>query len=403
MNRGDYDVIVQGGGMVGLATALACADAGARVAVLERRPPEPWRGGAVRERVSAVNLASERLLAHLGVWPAVLAERAGRFEAIEAEDAASGARVRFDAADAGLAHLGHIVENELVRARLADACARFGVAVLAPAAVEDWQAGPDGLRLRLGDGRRLEGRLLVGADGAASAVRTAAGIPVRRSGYGQGAVVATVTTGAPHGHVARQRFLDGGPLAFLPLQDGRCSIVWSLPGEEAGITASLSDSAFCSVLEHAAGDLVGGIVEAGSRVSFPLRRLHAERYIGERLALVGDAAHVIHPLAGQGANLGFRDAAVLGGCVGDALAGGRDPGGRGALRRYERARRGGNVSTQLVMDAFHEAFTRDDPLLVRLRGTGFGAVSRLSPVRRRLILAATGLAGELPGSMRGAA
>ncbi|MCS4502950.1 2-octaprenylphenol hydroxylase [wastewater metagenome] len=400
MRRDEYDLLVQGGGMIGLATALAAADGGARVALLDREPPRPWQGGEVRQRVSALNLASERLLTGLGVWPEILAERAGRFEAIHAEDAASEARVRFEAADAGLAHLGHIVENELVCAMLAARAPQAGVSRLAPGAIAEWTPEAEGLDVRLEDGRRLRTRLLVGADGAGSAVRTRAGIHARVAPYGQEAVVANVTTGARHGHAARQRFLEGGPLAFLPLADGRCSIVWSLPADEAEVTAGLSDAAFTTLLDEAGGSLVGGIESVGPRARFPLRRLHAERYIDERVALVGDAAHVIHPLAGQGANLGFRDAATLAEGVVTALAAGRDPGGRGLLRRYERARRGDNHAMQLAMDAFHAAFTRHDPLLVRLRGAGFGTADRVPPLRRAFMRAATGLAGELPALMR---
>ncbi len=400
MKGSRYDIVIQGAGMVGLTLAVAVARSGARTALVDRVPAQQWRGGEVRQRVSALNVASERWLRRLGVWDAITGVRAGRFEAVSAEDGEGGARVRFEAADVGEPHLGHIVENELVCAMLDRAAEQAGVERFAPAAVEDWRSVGQALELGLSDGRRLATRLLVGADGASSSIREQAGIRVRRAGYGQEAVVATVTTGAPHGGVARQRFLRGGPVAFLPLADGRCSIVWSLPKSEAETVTSLGDEAFIAMLADAAGDLVGGIEGSGPRARFPLARLHAERYIGERLALVGDAAHVIHPLAGQGANLGLRDAATLADEVYAAVDRGDDPGGVARLRRFERSRRGDNLLMQFAMDAFHEAFTRHDPALVAVRGAGFRLTERLAPVRRRFMRQAMGLTGELPVAMR---
>jgi len=394
MSRQHTDIAIQGAGMVGLFAALRLARAGLAVTVLDAERPPVWRGrgGEYRTRVSALNRHTEGLLAEDGVWAAIAGARVSPFRAIVAEDAAGGGRVAFDAAEVGEPHLGHIVENDLVRAMLARACREAGVRFAIPGGVQRWQAGDEVLELDLGEGRRLQAGLLVGADGAGSVIREQAGIGVRGRGYGQRAVVAAVETGLAHEETARQRFLAGGPVAFLPLADGRCSIVWSLPEAEAEAVLALEDGPFLEVLNAAAGSLVGDVTASGPRAGFPLRRLHAERYIGERVALLGDAAHVIHPLAGQGANLGFRDAETLAAEVAAAHGRGRDPGGTGTLRRFERARRGDNLAVQAAMEAFHEAFTRGEQPLVALRSLGFNLTNRLPPLKHAFMRIAMGRA-----------
>lgn len=342
--------------------------------------------------MSALNRHTEALLAGDGVWAAIAGARVSPFRAISVEDAAGGGRVHFDAAEVGEPHLGHIVENDLARAMLARACREAGVHFGIPGAVRGWQSGDDALELDLGEGRRLQAGLLVGADGAGSAVREQAGIGVSARGYGQRAVVAAVETAAAHHETARQRFLAGGPVAFLPLADGRSSIVWSLPEAEAEAVLALDDEPFLEVLNAAAGSLVGGVTGSGPRAAFPLQRLHAGRYIAERVALVGDAAHVIHPLAGQGANLGFRDAETLATEVAAARERGRDPGGTATLRRFERARRGDNLAVQAAMEAFHAVFTRGEAPVVALRSLGFNLTDRLPPLKHAFMRIAMGRA-----------
>ncbi|MBA1148489.1 FAD-dependent monooxygenase, partial [Ectothiorhodospiraceae bacterium WFHF3C12] len=239
-----------------------------------------------------------------------------------------------------------------------------------------------------------------GADGAASTVRDLAGIDISTHDYGQLGVVATVATELAHGRVARQRFLPGGPVAFLPLADGRCSIVWSQPADEAPERLDLSEEAFRDALTAASGRFLGAVTDCGERAAFPLRRQHAARYVGDRVALVGDAAHVIHPLAGQGANLGFLDAAALVECLSAAREAGRDPGGAAVLRRYERWRKGDNLLMQNAMDGFHQLFGRTDAATVGLRSLGLSVADRLLPLKQRFMAHAMGERGDLPALAR---
>ncbi|MCH8504284.1 MAG: UbiH/UbiF/VisC/COQ6 family ubiquinone biosynthesis hydroxylase [Ectothiorhodospiraceae bacterium] len=392
-----FDIVINGGGMVGLALALALRPSGLRVAVVEARGAADWSAGRMDNRVSSLTLASQRMLQRLGVWSTLASARVSPFEAIHAWDAGGG-RVRFHAGELGEPWLGHIVENGLLQQTLfAVASADDRLTVLAPATIA--AASPDDagqVQLRLEDGRRLSTRLLVGADGARSAVRDWAGIGVRRHGYGQQGLVATVRFAQAHGLVARQRFLPGGPLALLPLADGRCSIVWSQPDDEAANRLAMDDAAFHRQLEAAAGEVLGVVQQSESRAGFPLRALHAERYVSPGFALVGDAAHVIHPLAGQGVNLGFLDAAALAQLIGEAAAAGRDPVGLATLRRYERWRRGDNALMQTTMDGFHWLFSNRDPLRRMARNIGFELTDRLPPIKRRLMAHAVSLRGDLP-------
>lgn len=386
------DVAIQGAGMAGLALAVALARAGHRVAIVAMSRPQPWRGGDYSRRVVALNRGSEAFLDHLGVWRDIASARARPVRAIEARDAIGGGRVRFEAADVGDTHLAHIVENELVVDRLAAVATGLGVEWLAGAGITRLETRDTTLALRLEDGRRVEASLLVGADGADSPVRALAGIDVSERSYGQRGLVTAIRTETPHGGWARQRFLATGPLALLPLADGRCSVVWSLPEREADALAGSTPEALAEALDVASDGWLGGVLSADPAVVFPLRRLRARSYIGVRTALVGDAAHVIHPLAGQGINLGLRDVAALARYINDRRR--RDPGSRAVLRRYERARRGDNAMTQNVMDLFHVAFTRSEPLLVSARSAGFDLTDRL-PVLRRLFMArAMGAARE---------
>ncbi|SEP15786.1 UbiH/UbiF/VisC/COQ6 family ubiquinone biosynthesis hydroxylase [Aquisalimonas asiatica] len=391
------DVIIIGGGMVGLTLAAGLADTGFTVAVVEARQPPPWDEAHTSNRVSAITHTSRRILDRLGAWDAIVGRRASPFEAIRAWDAAGHPGVTFHAADRGEAWLGHIVENTLIQDALREAVGRrAGVALYCPVAVDDLHTGDDAVTVRLEDGRRLRGGLLVGADGASSMVREHAGIPVRERDYGQRGIVATITTEQHHGAVARQRFLPEGPLALLPLVDGRCSIVWSAENARATELQALSDKEFNTAMTAASEAVLGQVTASVDRAAFPLRRLHAESYVAPRVALVGDAAHVIHPLAGQGVNLGFLDAAALVDVMAAARERGRDPAGYGVLRRYARWRRGDNLLMQSAMDGFHWLFSNDDPWRSLLRNAGLGVTDRLSPAKALFVDQAVGHRGDLP-------
>ncbi len=400
MAERQFDVIINGGGMVGLAFVLALRGSGLRVALVESRLPTPWRAEQMQNRVSSLTLASQRLLERLGVWPGLASARISPFEAIHAWDAGGG--VRFHARDLGEAWLGHIVENGLIQQILFEAVqANTETSVFAPASIEQVNRDDAGaLTVRLEDGRRLGARLLVGADGARSLVRDWAGIGVRQRAYGQRGVVATVRAEHHHDLVARQRFLAGGPLALLPLADGRCSIVWSMPEDEAEATLDMDEPAFHAALSNASEGVLGEVLESESRAAFPLRAMHAERYVAPGFALVGDAAHVIHPLAGQGVNLGFLDAASLAEVLCQAVRRGRDPGALATLRRYERWRRGDNQLMQSAMDGFHWLFSNRDPVRGLARNLGFALTDRAGPVKRRIMEHAVGLRGDLPALAR---
>jgi 2-octaprenylphenol hydroxylase len=248
----------------------------------------------------------------------------------------------------------------------------------------------------LEDGREIQARLLVAADGANSRVRGLAGIPVRGWGYDQNAVVATVRPERPNRDTAWQRFMPSGPLAFLPINDGRCSIVWSTSPEQAQQLLALEPEAFCEALGGASDYVLGEILETGPRASFPLRLQHATHYVQPGLALVGDAAHAIHPLAGQGVNLGFLDAATLAEVLTEARRASRDIGSHGVLRRYERTRKGDNLMMLAAMDGFKRLFGNDLAPLRLLRNLGLRLTDSADPVKQLIMRRALGMLGEQP-------
>lgn len=385
------DVVLVGGGMVGAATALALHRAGLRTALVEAREPAPWSADdEVDLRVVALAPSSAALLRELDVWNALCASRVSAYRGMHVWDAESGARMDFDAASEGRAELGWIVENRLIQHVLWQALDTAGVRRVCPATVAGYTAHDDHARLDLEDGTALEARLVVAADGAHSALREQAGIEVRGRDYAQRAVVAHVTTERPHQGAAWQRFLPGGPLAFLPLADGRSSVVWSLPEARAREVQSLDDDAFCAALGAALDFRLGRVRSTTARAGFPLRLQLARRYHGERLVLLGDAAHVVHPLAGQGVNLGLRDAAELRDALSDAVQRGSDPGAEYVLRRYARRRRSADTLDAHAFDALARLFDRTEAPLVALRGLGLRAVNRLRPLKRAFAQHAAG-------------
>lgn len=401
-----YDVAVIGGGLAGLAAAAALGREGVRVAVVEARPqspaPDPERDFDVR--VSTVTPVSCRILNNLGAWGRLPAERRQSFESMRVWDRAGFGEVCFDAAMAGLPNLGHVVENRQLLAALEAACAALEtVRWYRPAALEAIEFGGEWAVIHTGRAR-LEARLVVAADGAGSRTRELAGIPVRIHDYAQDALVATVRTQGRNLHaglpVAWQRFLPTGPIAFLPMPGGWSSVVWStLPGEAAALE-SMSGEKFARELERAMENRLGRVEEVRGRARFALSRVQVSGYVAPRMGLIGDAAHTIHPLAGQGVNLGFLDAAALAEVVSAQLARGRDPGLVGNLRAYERARRSHNEMVADAMGAFHHVFTSGFPPLGWLRNTGFALTNRSAALKQLFVAYASGLAGELPSLAR---
>jgi 2-octaprenylphenol hydroxylase len=398
-----YDMVIAGGSMVGATLANALAASGLRIAVVEASSETGVQPGAEYDlRVSAVTEASRRLFETLEVWPAMVARRVSPFREMEVWDAAGSGRIHFDGADIGVDALGYIVENRVIQAALIERLERFDdIDLIRPGSVEHFVPGADHVEVELDNGTALHGRLLVGADGARSRVRTEAGIPVRGWDYEQTAVVATVKTERPHHETAWQRFLPTGPLAFLPLRDGYCSIVWSTDPAQAQVLLELDDAGFCQQLSQAFDGALGAVLSTSRRAGFPLRLQHARSYVASRLALVGDAAHTIHPLAGQGVNLGLLDAAALAEVVYDSWRRGRDPGEFMVLRRYERWRKGDNLAMMSVMDGFKRLFGARGAALRQVRNLGLSLVDHVAPVKQSIMRRAMGTVGDLPRLARG--
>ena len=379
------DVAVVGGGMVGTAAALALARAGFSTALLEARAPAAWDADAeVDLRVVGLAPSSVMLLDELGVWTSIREARAGPYSHMHVWDAESGAAIDFDAADEGRDRLGYIVENNLVQWMLWQALEAAGVRRMCPVAVKGFEAREDRIQLELADGGTLAAGVLVAADGAASPLRQLAGIGTRGRDYAQRAVVAHVATERPHENTAWQRFLPGGPLALLPLADGRSSVVWSLPEAEARRVLALDEQGFRDELGVASDFRLGRIVAATPRAAFPLKLQLAERYQADRFVLLGDAAHAVHPLAGQGVNLGLRDVAELRDTLVDARAAGRDIGAVHVLRRYARRRRSADTLDALGFDALARIYAWQSPALIAARSVGVRLLDRLTPLKRKL-------------------
>ena len=379
------DVAVVGGGMVGTAAALALARAGFSTALLEARAPAAWDADAeVDLRVVGLAPSSVMLLDELGVWTSIREARAGPYSHMHVWDAESGAAIDFDAAGEGRDRLGYIVENNLVQWMLWQALEAAGVRRMCPVAVQGFEAREDRIQLELADGGTLAAGVLVAADGAASPLRQLAGIGTRGRDYAQRAVVAHVATERPHEDTAWQRFLPGGPLALLPLADGRSSVVWSLPEAEARRVLALDEQGFRDELGVASDFRLGRIVATTPRAAFPLKLQLAERYQADRFVLLGDAAHTVHPLAGQGVNLGLRDVAELRDTLVDARAAGRDIGAVHVLRRYARRRRSADTLDALGFDALARIYAWRSPALVDARSVGVRLLDRLAPMKRKL-------------------
>jgi 2-octaprenylphenol hydroxylase len=403
-----FDVAIVGGGPVGACAGALLARgtpgvAGLSVALLEPRPPGVVPANArIDPRVVALSRASERLLRRAGAWTQIPSERLSAYERMriwhESIAPTSGDVLVFDAADVAEPNLGYIAESRALQTALLAAFAEAG-GQIEPAPFSSLSIGADEVTVSTPQGV-LTARLVIGADGAQSVLRAAAGLTVEVRAYGQTAIVANVATERPHQSTAWQRFMRDGTLAFLPLADGASSIVWSADDVRAVSLVSLSDAAFAAELERASDGALGSTRLLSERLSFPLMRLAAQRYVAQRVALIGDAAHVVHPLAGQGVNLGLLDAAALAQQIKSAVAAREDPGALRTLRAYERWRKSEVAAMAISIDTFDRLLAHGAGPVARLAQRGLSWVNASQELRRFFIRRALGLSGELPEAAR---
>jgi len=406
----DADIILVGGGMVGLSFALAAGRAGLSVLVLDATPVQTVLDTAFDGRVSALGRASVRLMSALGIWPQLVSGAQPILDIMVSDGrlgrGASPLSLHFDhldgVGDISGGPLGYILENRFFRsvlhAGISDVPAiRVRGESRAVSAVPD--AG--GIAVRLSDGSLLYGRLCIAADGRDSLLRAGAGIKSVAWDYGQSGIVATVHHARPHGGLAHEYFLPGGPFAILPMTGQRSSLVWTEPGARAKALMALAQADFETELRARFGSQWGDIHVEGPRWVYPLSFHHARDYIAQRLVLAGDAAHTIHPIAGQGLNLGLRDVAALAEVLVDAHRLGLDIGAASVLARYQAWRRFDNVSLAAVTDILNRLFSNDTPWVRLARDIGIGLTGQIGPLRRLAMRHAAGEVGSLPRLLTG--
>lgn len=397
------DAIIVGGGLVGMTTALALADGGLSVTVIDTQPLAQTVAPAFDGRASAIASASAQMFKAIGLWPELEAH-AQAIHDIRVTDGDAPLHLHFDGRTVSDEPLGYMFENRRLRLGLHAASARQPqVEVLAPARVARWQADAGGVTAVLTSGDERRGALLIGADGRGSTIREQLGIRAARWTYDQSAIITTVEHDLPHQGIAHERFLPAGPFAILPLQGHRSAIVWTVETRDEALVMALGDIAFTAEIAERFGDFLGQVRVCAPRWSYPLSFHHAERYIGERAVLVGDAAHGIHPIAGQGLNMGLRDIAALADVLTEAARLGLDLGSPAVLQRYQQWRRTDNAVVGAVTDGLNRLFSTDIPGLARGRQLGLAAVNTMAPLKTFFMQHARGTVGDLPRLLRGQA
>jgi 2-octaprenylphenol hydroxylase len=395
-----FEIIIAGAGMTGLTIAALLAQSRSRdemkfTIVDAGRRPKFDIGDDIALRVSAIALGSANTLDSIDVWQTVVDQRACPYRAMRVWDSGGFAdgpeTLRFDADEFALAELGFIVENELIQDALLRRLDAGGRAVAFQTPIRSLTESDGRYRIQTGDNVSIRADLLIAADGANSFVRKSAGISVDTWDYPQAAFVTHMRPDKDHEYTAWQRFLRDGPVALLPLQDGRVSVVWSTTPERAEQALAASHDELSAMLSEATDFVLGHLMPDGPRGSFPLKAQHAGKYVAPGLALIGDAAHTVHPLAGQGANLGFADAAELASVVDEAISKGEHPGDLPVLRRYERARKGANKTMLRFIDSLNRLFAADSSPVAMLRGSGMRLFNRSGPIRERAVYVALGL------------
>jgi 2-octaprenylphenol hydroxylase len=407
----EFDIVIAGAGMVGASLACLLADTPLRIALIDRLPLTPASGSEEHElssdkfdpRVSAISQASQQLFRDIGVWDGIAAKRACNYQAMEVWDAEGTGSISFSATQISEPELGSIVENSIITAMLHNRIAQLeNVTAISPFSIESFESIEDErgscIELNASEGQSIRAGLVVAADGANSKLRQLANFECREWDYEQHALVTTVRTEREHLNTARQRFLETGPLAFLPLRVAQhdddqhfCSIVWSMLPEQAERMQALSEAEFNTELAAALEFKLGAIKWSDKRFVFPLRQRHAIDYVKDNIVLVGDAAHTIHPLAGRGVNLGLLDVRALAEELTGGIQAGRSIADSVVLARYQRRRKGNNLSMMWLMEGFKRLFAQQDLGIRWLRNMGMNAADKMTPVKNQMVRKAMGL------------
>ena len=401
----DCDIAIVGGGLNGPALALAAAQVGLRVIVLDATSHKSRKNAKFDGRAYALALASKRLMAAVGVWENV-AQDAEPMLNIRVSDGHAGVGASpffmdFDHAELEEGPMGYMVEDRHLRYALQAAMQTSPLIEYRLATrVTGQSTGPEGVTLSLANNQKITARLLVGADGRQSGTAARAGITYTGWQYGQTALVCAVEHDRPHGGVAHQFFMPAGPMAVLPLSARRSTVVWSEKTDNAAVIKTLDDAAFLDVLRPRFGDFLGDIALTGGRFSYPLGMMIAKNYIAPNVALIGDAAHGVHPIAGQGLNAGLRDVAALIQVLSEAKQRGEDFASQPVLARYQLWRRFDATALAVTTDGFNRLFSNDNPILRLGRDLGMGMLNAMPKVRRGILREAAGLTGDLPDLMR---
>lgn len=399
-NPETVDVIIVGGGMVGATLACALAQQTAlSIALLESQAQSPvWDENNYHHRVSAIALASKRIFESLNIWPLIQEKRVSPFTKIQVWDGVKPAEIVFDSHEIAEPVLGYIIENNVIQKALEEKIDSYPqIKRIAPVKLIDARETEDCIQLISDTDQIYQARLAIAADGAKSWLRAKMNIPIDKNEYAQEGIVATVQTALPHEKIARQVFLDTGPLAFLPLrEENLSSIVWSMPTEEAQRLLNLDTESFQKELAKAFSYRLGIIEKIDRRFSFPLAKQQARQYVKSRLALVGDAAHTVHPLAGQGVNMGLLDAASLTEIIVDAVQKRRDFASYSTLRAYERWRRADNLNMLAGVEVIKKLFASDNHSLQLLRSCGLTLTNKMHRIKNIFARHAVGNRAGLP-------